>query len=91
MGTLEFDKHTTLSCAAACSFCAFPRLSLYFCSSGFSGFVLWGFLDGSEPASIVEIVAAEGVAMSAIMAVRCAETQAPGSQVIASSRGEQVG
>ena len=28
--------------------------------------------------------------MSAIMAVRCAATQAPGSQVIASSRGEQV-
>ena len=36
------------------------------------------------------MVAAEGVAMSAIMAVRCAAMQAPGSQVIASSRGEQV-
>lgn len=69
----KFDKHTTLSCEAVCSFCAFARLSLYTFSSGFSGFsdlIFGGFCDGSEPASIVDMVAAEGVAISAIMAVK---------------------
>lgn len=68
-GTKCALRLTTFSCEVACSFSAFARSSLYFCSSGFSGLGFCDFWEGSAPASIVDIVAAERVAMSAMMAV----------------------
>ena len=62
-----YAGRTTFSCAAACSFSAFARFSLYCCSSGFSGLDFCAFEEGSAPASMIDMVAAEGVATSAIM------------------------
>lgn len=62
------DGLTNFSWAAAYSFSAFARLSLYCCSSGLSGLALDAFSGaGSDPASMVDMVAAEGVAISAMM------------------------
>lgn len=66
-GVGEAEVHTSLACAAASALSAFSRLSLCCSSSGFSGFDFCGFCTGSAPASIVDIVAADGVDRSAMV------------------------
>ena len=60
------DGRTSFSCAAVCSLSALARLSLYSCSSGFSGRALCSLSVRSEPASVVDMVAADGVVKFAI-------------------------
>ena len=64
-------SRTSLALRSVCSLSALARFCLYTASSGFSGFVFEGWiplLEGlSDPASIVDMAAAEGVCMSAIV------------------------